>query len=585
MHRFHTRCCFATTVVLFLSFYLPQRGFAQYWTNGQAASYVIGQSGFGSNTAALTATGLETPSGIAVDPATGKVFVTDQTHNRVLRYPSTAALTNGAAAEAVLGQTDFTSGASGTTGTTLGSPAGLAIDASGNLWVADDANDRVLRYANAATIASGAAASGVLGQPNFTSRVIAAASATTLDGPIDVFSSGTTLWVTDRLNNRILRYDNAASKANGGAADGVIGQPDFISSASGLSATQLNTPFQVYLDGAGNLWVADSHNDRILMFPDAPAAANGEAATLVLGQASMTASGAGTTAMNLTNVQGVYGDGVGNIYIADGNDHRILIFPTAAGLSNGAAAGYVLGQSSFITRTSGDGANQLDLPTKLFVNASLLAVADFENNRVLLFTPSQPLPLLLTGFTGRLQGNGQVLLQWQVSDQGGSGVAGGSGGSSGSGAGGGGTVALEYSTIDTMGFTEVLNTQPVEPAVSGYSYVQVSPAAGVNYYRVKLTSLDGAVVYSPVVTINVGSGVSSGLSIYPNPASSAVVVTVPRAAAAVIEVYNSGGGLMQGLATTSSVNTLGIGVWAAGVYVVKVVQGGTVRTGSFIKMN
>src|SRR5277367_1596880 len=86
---------------------LPQRVHAQSWTNGQAASYVIGQTGFGLNGSALTSTGLTMPFTIAEDPATGKVFVCDYGNNRVLRYPSIAAMTNGTAAEAVLGQPDF----------------------------------------------------------------------------------------------------------------------------------------------------------------------------------------------------------------------------------------------------------------------------------------------------------------------------------------------------------------------------------------------------------------------------------------------------------------------------------------------
>jgi len=101
-----------------------------------------------------------------------------------------------------------------------------------------------------------------------------------------------------------------------------------------------------------------------------------------------------------------------------------------------------------------------------------------------------------------------------------------------------------------------------------------------------LVAPDGSATYSQVVTINVGSGsTGAGLNIYPNPASGTVVVALLQTGTASIEIYNSAGGLMQRLSTTSTVNTLTIGGWAAGLYTVRVTQGGVSTTGSFIKVN
>ena len=564
-------------VVFAVTTCLPQRLHAQTWSNGEAATYVIGQTGFGLNGSAVNAIGLYQPMSVTVDPASGKVFVSDYTNSRILRYPSSAAYTNGMAAEAVLGQTDFTS----TGATLLSNPAGMAMDALGNLWVADFNDDRVLRFAHAATIATGAAASGVLGEPDFASINSAfTTSASLMHGPFSVFCSGTTLWVTDGDNYRVLRFDNAASKANGAPADAVFGQPNFTTGTNPSipTAATIGYPSQIYVDGADNLWVADMIFNRVLMFPNASTAANGEAATKVLGQTDFISNNTGLTANTFSGpfaVYGLYGDGSGNLYVSDGGNNRILIFAHAASLSNGAAATYVLGQPDFVSNGNGDGANQLYFPENLWVSTSgiTLMAADPGNNRVMIWTPLVTLPLTLTAFTGRLQDNGQALLQWQISGTGGSAPQ--------------GTFELQYATGDTSNFNRVLSTQPVDPATQNYSYLQVSPAPGVNYYRLKLVAPDESSTYSQVVTITIGSG-STGLIIYPNPAQSSVVVTVPQAGSAttgtaVIGIYNSTGMLVQRLVTGAAVNTFDISRLAAGMYTVQVVQGSSAVTGSFVK--
>jgi sugar lactone lactonase YvrE len=561
---------------------LPPCVHAQAWTNDQPASFVMGQSAFGMNGNAATAAGLYKPAQAIIDPVTGKVFVSDQWNNRVLRYPSTAAMTNGAAAEAVLGQTDFVSnspnGNAGITSTsTFFEPAGIALDASGNLWVADQVNSRVLRFANAATIASGAAASEVLGEPDFITANNDEVSSSQMYYPIGLYCKGTTLWVADWYNSRILRFDNAASKANGAPANVVFGQPDFNTGFDDTyelvtpTATQLYFPTQIYVDGADNLWVSDQQFNRVMMFPNASTAPSSEAATKVLGQPNFLDNASGITASSFYYPSGVYGDGAGDIYVSDFENNRILIFENAASLPNGSAANIVLAQPDFVSNGNGDDANQLYSPELLFMptsGTSLLA-ADYFNSRIMIWVPLVTLASTLTSFTGYLQDNGQALLQWQIS---------------GMGTGGAAYAQLEYSTNDTSGFMQVLNQQAIEPTAQNYSYLQASPAPGVNYYRLKLVAPDGSFTYSPIVTITVGVP-STGLKIYPNPAHTSVAITLPVNGTAVISIYNSAGILMQRLVSSVTVNNIDISRLAAGVYTITAVQGSNTTTGSFIKVN
>ncbi len=159
-------------------------------TTHMPAALVLGQPGFTTNAAATTQSGMRTPYSVAVDPTTGKVFVADQINQRVLRFASLATLSNGLAAEGVLGQPDFVSSIPNRGGApapnSLFSPMGVSVDSQGRLWVADTLNNRVLRFDDAAAKANGADADAVLGQPDFNSSG-AATTQNRLSQPIDCF--------------------------------------------------------------------------------------------------------------------------------------------------------------------------------------------------------------------------------------------------------------------------------------------------------------------------------------------------------------------------------------------------------------
>ena len=147
---------------------------ATAFINGQDAGLVLGQPNFTSRALPTTASGMNGSFSMTVDPTSGKLFVADARNNRVLRFASGAALANGAAAEGVLGQADFTSSVQATTAGGMNGPTGVAVDSAGRLWVADEYNNRVLRFDGAVAKANGANADGVLGQPDFTSNAPAA---------------------------------------------------------------------------------------------------------------------------------------------------------------------------------------------------------------------------------------------------------------------------------------------------------------------------------------------------------------------------------------------------------------------------
>ena len=181
----------------------------------------------------------------------------------VLPITNVFAFSNGQAATIVIGQGSFTTGTSGTTATTLQFPRISAFDSAGNLWVADSNNNRVLKYA--APITTGEAATVVIGQSTFTTGT-SGTTATTLLDPFGIsFDSAGNLWVGDFNNNRVLKY--ASPITTGEAATVVLGQASFTTNTGGTTATTLNAPLGISFDSAGNLWVGELTNNRVLKYP------------------------------------------------------------------------------------------------------------------------------------------------------------------------------------------------------------------------------------------------------------------------------------------------------------------------------
>lgn len=365
------------------------------WTNGQAATRVLGQADFTSNTAGTTASTMRHPGDVAVDPTTGKVFIADVDNHRVLRFASGAALVNGAAAEAVLGQPNLNSGVDGapTAANTMHGPFGVFVDASGRLWVADTMNNRVLRFDNAASKLIGANADGVLGQTDFTGGGSAVAQ-NRMYAPrgLAVDSAGR-LWVADQGNNRVLRFDTAAAKANGANADGVLGQSNFTTGAIASTQNGMWFPSGVAVSSSGALFVPDAYNHRVLRFDSASAKANGANANRVLGQTNFTNNSPALTQNGMNTPYGVGYDDEGRLYVADDYNSRVLIFNNATALANGANANNVLGQVDFTSSGVVISASTLGEPTKVFADnaAGVLWVADKSRNRVVRYlTPTSP---------------------------------------------------------------------------------------------------------------------------------------------------------------------------------------------------
>jgi len=403
---------FAFVVIVFAV--MGVGAFGSTWVDNQNAASVLGQVGFNTSTANAGATGLYQPSAVHFDPFSGKLFVTDCANNRVLRFDSVGAFASGGAAEAAFGQTDLNQTTGGSAQSKIRCSGEVGVDSLGNLWLVDTTNSRVLRWANAANAASGALATAVLGQPDFTSNS-SGTTATAMAYPEGLFiDSSDRLWVADTGNNRVLRFDAPSTKANGAAADGVLGAPDFVTNSPSMSQTTMEGPNSIAGNPLGTIWVSDSGNNRVLRFDTAAAKFNGGSADFVLGSSVFDSIPANRTTQGTFDTPGGLAfDAQNRLYVADTANARVLIFTSASGLGSGAGANNVLGQPNFTTATPTLSSSGFDMPYSPSVDPTTqsLFVADVASNRVMRFAPQ---------FTT----SGNVAISGRVMDRGGRSVRG-----------------------------------------------------------------------------------------------------------------------------------------------------------------
>jgi uncharacterized protein (TIGR03437 family) len=328
-------------------------------------SLVLGQTSFTGYLPLVTSSGLYTPTAVATD---GTVLaVADTNNNRVLIWLSIPT-TNGQPADVVVGQTSFTSGTvtEPPTASSLSGPEGVWIW-NHMLFIADTFNNRVLIY-NSIPTANGAAADVVLGQPNFTTVItppvtqfVVPATQNNMASPASVTTDGTHLFISDLGHNRVLIY-NSIPTTNNVNADVEVGQPDFVSDISDNSYTSvvsgpasnpvttntgvlcltngtdssgtlefpsicgktLSFPRFAMADSVGRFYISDSGNDRVLGYNSVPTS-NAPEADFVLGEPDEftdTATG-GTDA--LQSPSALAWDGT-NLWVADTLDLRVLAF-------------------------------------------------------------------------------------------------------------------------------------------------------------------------------------------------------------------------------------------------------------------
>ena len=247
-----------------------------------------------------TSAGLCIPGGVAADSA-GAVYIADTWGDRI-RKVSNGAITTVAG--------NGTSGFSGDNGPAssaqLYHPGAVAFDAAGNMYIADSGNNRIREVSNGAitTVAGG-------GTAGYGDGV--AATAAQLNNPAGVAFEAGALYIVDYGTNRIREvYNGAITTVAGGGTAGLW---------DGIPATsaELSDPSGVAFDAAGNMYIADSGSGRIRKV------SNGAITTVAgsMNSAGFGGDGGPAVSAQLLTPKGVAFDAAGNMYIADSGNNRV----------------------------------------------------------------------------------------------------------------------------------------------------------------------------------------------------------------------------------------------------------------------
>jgi hypothetical protein len=376
--------------------------------DGQAAEVVIGQANFvdvqANRGGAPDANTLAGPYG-TVALSDGRMYVPDYLNNRILGFNDIPD-TNGATANFVLGQVDFTETAPGVARDRMDGPQ--APHASGStLLVADYNSNRVLIY-NDLPGTGPASADVAVGQVDLDSSSFGC-SDSALDSPETAVMAGERLVVTDTRNHRVLIWNTLPTRS-GQPADIVLGQPNFDTcvpnndaTAGGPSARTFNEPAGAWGD-ASRLVVIDSLNNRVLIWNSFPSE-NHAPANVVIGQSNFS-----NTAFNDVDQDGISDGGPDSrtlsypydgidfngeqLCVADSDNNRVLVWDSIP-TGNFAPADRVIGQPDFVSDlpndSTGDGSGDdpgpatLDSPNGCFFNATRFVVGDQDNNRILIY--------------------------------------------------------------------------------------------------------------------------------------------------------------------------------------------------------
>lgn len=307
-----------------------------------------------------TGTVLTRPAGVAFDAA-GNLYIADTDDNLILQVTPVGILSTVAGT----GEQGYSGDNGSAKSAVLDSPAGVAVDAAGNIYIADTHNNCIRKVTSGTiTTIAGTGAAGFSGDGG-----AAASALLNLPTALAVDGAGN-LYIADTNNHRI-------RKISGTTITTVAGDGEQLYLNDGVAATQtgLDSPSGIAVDAAGNLYIADTLNQRVRKVT----LSSGLISTIAgNGTKSFAGDGGAATSAALATPRGVAAAADGSIYFADSDNHRIRNISGTGTISTAAGNG----TQGFSGDTGPANMGMFDTPHAVAISSGTAAISDTNNQRV-----------------------------------------------------------------------------------------------------------------------------------------------------------------------------------------------------------
>jgi sugar lactone lactonase YvrE len=317
-------------------------------------------------------TSLFDPLGVAADTS-GNIYIADTQNFRIRMVTKSTGTITTVAGD---GTRRYKGDGGLATSTGLGFPTGVAVDASGNIYIADEGTDRILMVTKSTGIITTVAGDGTFSYSGDGGLATSARLRSPHGVAVDALGN---IYIADTLNYRVRMVTKSTGIITTVAGDGAR---EYKGDGGLATSAGLYDPNSVAVDASGNVYIADTENNRVRMVTKSTGII-----TTVAGDGAREYKGDGglATSAGLYNPHGVAVDASGNIYIADTENNRVRMVTKSTGIIT-----TVAGEGT--REYKGDGgpakSSGLDNPWGVAVDASgNIYIADSMNNRIRLINP------------------------------------------------------------------------------------------------------------------------------------------------------------------------------------------------------
>ena len=245
-------------------------------------------------------------------------------------------------------------------------PHGLGMDSSGNIYVADTDNSRIMKWT-----------------PGASEGISIITGIYTLGIYVDDLDN---IFVSDYNNNRVLKY----TLSDGSYTQSVVAGGN----NSGSNLNQLNRPFGIYVDSSENVYVTDRENHRIMKWP------KGSSEGIVVAGGN----GRGNSLNQLNYPYDVSLDSSNNIYVADESNYRIMRW------APNSSEGVIIAGGNY-----GNGLSELRYPRGVELNSDgVMFITDSENHRIIKWIPGKSSGTVIAGGNGNGNNMNQLNSPWEA---------------------------------------------------------------------------------------------------------------------------------------------------------------------------